>query len=559
MILSAGLGTRLLPHTNILPKPLFTISGAPLLHLIIQALQDHGFTDIAVNTHHLHTQVEQFLEKQHYKNHVLTRYEPEILETGGAIKNLSDFFGPDPFIVINCDIFTDINLSDVYRYHLSHHHPVTMVMHDYKKFNNVRVNNDGCVEAFRQKKSSTGKLMAFTGIHVIDPLVLEYIPTDQPYSIIDAYSSMLESGHKIKSYPAKNHVWRDIGTPEEYTRTATIQMARKAFSSRFNHAENEDVDLTLLKGDGSDRKWSRILSKGKSLVMVEHGIRTKKELSEIDSFITIGNHLHRREIPVPEIILSDNFSGIAILEDLGDIHLQQYVKNLDDDEKIMTCYKTIIDMLIRFSTDGAVEFQPSFCYQTQKYDREMILTSECRYFVEAFLVNYLGQKTGLNAFKDEFDDLSQKALTGAVVGLMHRDMQSRNIMVKDGNFFFIDFQGARMGPIQYDIASLLIDPYVKLPESIQDRLLDYSIASLSAKTKSDIDAESFRNCYRHVCLTRNLQMLGAFGFLTKVKQKKDFEVYIPTAVNTLHNNLNRMQPSTFPILKKMVDQISKLV
>src|SRR5210317_1459900 len=121
------------------------------------------------------------------------------------------------------------------------------------------------------------------------------------------------------------------------------------------------------------------------------------------------------------------------------------------------------------------------------------------------------------------------------MGFMHRDMQSRNIMIKGRDIYFIDFQGGRIGPIQYDLASLLIDPYVELPHAIQAQLIDYSIEVLAAQT--ELTPEKFLSCYHYCRLTRNLQILGAYAYLSKVKGKKHFESYIPAAVRSLRSNL----------------------
>ncbi|MBF0233645.1 MAG: hypothetical protein HQK65_11480 [Desulfamplus sp.] len=176
-----------------------------------------------------------------------------------------------------------------------------------------------------------------------------------------------------------------------------------------------------------------------------------------------------------------------------------------------------------------------------------------------------------------FSHIADKALENAFTGLMHRDMQSRNIMVtghgeastilnhennvsistvnqhgwnsaaaghennvsvpslKDHRFNFIDFQSARRGPLQYDLASLFIDPYVELDEDIVEGLLEYCTEQIYQKT--GFDRNRFKTGYRYCAVTRNLQMLGAFGHLTVNKEKTQFETYIPTAMRTLKNNI----------------------
>jgi len=220
-------------------------------------------------------------------------------------------------------------------------------------------------------------------------------------------------------------------------------------------------------------------------------------------------------------------------------------------------YRSVIQLLIKFSTFGAERFDATWTYQTPSYSKALILEKECRYFVDAFLNTYLGLEMIYEDFKREFEFLAEKALEHALAGLMHRDFQSRNIMIKNDKFYFIDFQASRLGPIQYDLAALLIDPYVQLPQNIQDQLLGYCVEKLQADL--DLNAEDFRRCYRYCCLTRNLQILGAFGYLSRVKGKVHFENYIPAALGTLEKILSDEVGREFPELKKIVEKIFQTI
>jgi len=189
----------------------------------------------------------------------------------------------------------------------------------------------------------------------------------------------------------------------------------------------------------------------------------------------------------------------------------------------------------------------------------LIIEKECRYFQEAFLKGYLGIKERFEGLAADFAALAQKALQYSSTGFMHRDMQSRNIMIHNHQVYFIDFQGGRFGPIQYDLASLLIDPYVELPDAIQSKLLDYGIDALSERTA--VEPKKFRQCFNYCALTRNLQILGAFAYLSKIKGKQYFEDYIPAAIQTLGSNLHAQGPDEFPALtaavKKAYVQLQK--
>lgn len=554
MILAAGFGTRLLPYTENTPKPLFTISGRPLLDIIICSLQSSGCEAIVINTHHLYQNIDSFVASKQYTIPIHTRYEPVILGTGGAIKNVADFWDDNPFLVINSDIVTDIDLRDVYDFHLSNKYPVTMVLYDYEQFNNVLLDTHDFIVGFQDqgKDDSAACInrLAFTGIHVIDPEVLEFIPDMGFSSIVDAYRNLVLSGKKIKAYIAKNVWWKDIGTPERYREAVFEKMGPEAFRLAFPDYSGRKIECSEIEGDGSDRDWYRLKAGSRSLVVADHGIRSVAGTSEIDSFVSIGRHLYDNGVAVPRIYLHDTFSGLVFLEDLGDVNLQAAIKNTGSFDEIISSYKSVIDLLIRMSISGSRGFDLSWTYQTPYYDRDLILENECRYFVDAFLNGYVGKDFCFDDFKKEFIHLADSALEFAVNGFMHRDMQSRNIMIKDNKYYFIDFQAGRIGPIQYDLASLLIDPYVELPVHVQKQLLDYCVEKLSSFIH--IDSKLFCLCYKYCAVTRNLQVLGAFGYLSRIKGKTYFEQYIPAAVKALKYNLSAVDDTKFPCLKSMV-------
>ena len=546
MILAAGFGTRLLPYTHHTPKPLFSIGGQPVLDIIIKNLENSGCEAIVVNTHYLHDKIVNFIQNQEYKIPVTTCYENEILGTGGAVKNVSDFWDNQPFMVINSDILTNIDFHDVYKFHLNHDYPATMVLYDDKNFNSVSVSHDCFVNGFNCGCSSDFK-QTFTGIQVFDPEILEYIPDNQFYTSIDAFKQMMNKGKQIKAYIPKQYYWKDIGTPETYISASIELMSTKVFAKTHN------IEIKQLKGDGSDRKWYRIQAGEKTLIIAEHGITQDiKVRAEVDAFIDIGTHLYNKGIPVPKIHLYDRFSGLVFMEDLGNNHLENLVKQCKNNDKIISFYKSVIDNLVHMAVLGAEKFNLSWTYQTKKYDRELILEKECCYFTNEFLQNYLGISLGFKDFQEEFEFLADKTLEYEITGFIHRDMQSRNIMNKNNRFYFIDFQGGRLGPVQYDLSSLLIDPYVELPYSIQNRLISYYIKKISSY--ADINPDKFLKGLMFTSITRNLQMLGAFSFLSLKKNKPQFKQYIPTAVKSLKTGLYRAG-GLFPKLKQILEKI----
>jgi NDP-sugar pyrophosphorylase family protein len=223
MILAAGSGTRLRPLTTLRPKPLFPVCSVPLLEIIVNQLAGSGVQHIMVNSHHLGGQIGDFLERIAPPAPAISHsYEPELLGTGGAIKKVEGFWGDQPFLVVNGDILHTVDLMAAYRAHVTNENLATLVLHDHPRFNQVEVDREGTIVGIRQKKvrEAVGKtaLLAFTGIHIISPRLLDDIPANRYVDIIDVYLDLAARGLNIRGHHSRNHYWCDIGTPEDYHR-----------------------------------------------------------------------------------------------------------------------------------------------------------------------------------------------------------------------------------------------------------------------------------------------------------------------------------------------------
>lgn len=215
MILAAGLGTRLRPFSLARPKSLFPILNRPLLSLTISRLKACGFTSITVNTHHLGKQIEAALARE---SGITLQPEKSILGTGGGLRRALPKFGNEPVLVVNGDIFHSLDFSLIYSQHCENGSQVTMVTHDYPRFNNVSVNKQEEIISFNPKRriDRNEKMLAYTGIQVINPEVLELIPAGAFSCILDCYRAWRKKGGIIKSMQVKDHFWTDIGTLNDY-------------------------------------------------------------------------------------------------------------------------------------------------------------------------------------------------------------------------------------------------------------------------------------------------------------------------------------------------------
>ena len=558
LILAAGFGTRLAPHTRTLPKALFPVSGIPVLGRMIIELKRSGCTGIAVNAHHLAHRIQSYLAENDFGLPVHLSHEPEIMGTGGAIRHLADFWDDDPFLVVNADIVTDIDLADVYRRHRMCGAQVTLVMHDRDPFNQVWVNAQDRIAGFErfsdQANPGHHREMAFTGIHVMDAGIIRRIPGDGFSDIIFVYRQMLDEGVPIHAHVVRGHYWQDMGSPDRYRDAVVDAMAPGIFQSAFPDGQATAIQCRRLSGDGSDRGWFRLTAGRQALILADHGITPTLSGSEVNAFVRIGTHLYDCGLPVPRIHAHDGFSGLVFLEDLGDCHLQQIVRQSPRSSRIETLYRKVIDTLLELTIKAMEGFDPDWTCQSRTYDISLILDKECRYFVDAFLNGYLVWAVDYDDLASEFEHLAQCTVDHGVTGLIHRDLQSRNIMIQDGRHYLIDFQGARIGPIQYDLAALLIDPYAGLNPDLQQRLLRYTAEQAARRLKSVPD--QFIRGYHYCTVTRNLQMLGAFGFLSRIKHKDAFERWIPPAATMLAGHIRAADREAFPQLTAIAKKIS---
>jgi len=228
MLLAAGLGTRLRPYTLLRPKPLFPVLNRPLLLILIDMLQKAGCTKTIVNGHHLGHLIEETVKPL---PDVSFQDEPDILGTGGSLRQALREFSDEPILVMNGDIFHAVDLQGLYRQHISSGNIITMAMHDYRRFNTVQV-RDGRIVSFRPFRDVSDKeLLAFSGIHVVEPDVLQEIPRGRFYNIIDLYEHLARSGEKVGCVRIDGDYWRDIGTPEDY-----LQLHEELLSGKLGDA-----------------------------------------------------------------------------------------------------------------------------------------------------------------------------------------------------------------------------------------------------------------------------------------------------------------------------------
>ena len=213
ILLAAGFGTRLRPYTNLRPKPLFPVLNQPLLYRLLERLDNSGCDRIIVNAHHLAGQIEAALIGRHK---VRLQYEPEILGTGGSLRQALPNLGSSPVLVANGDVYHDISLKALYEHHTRSGNAVTLAMHDQPRFNNVHTAGDR-VLGFRGSNNHDAchNCLAFTGLQVVNPEVIAQIPDGRFFHSIDLYQQLAPTGC-IGLMRVDGSFWQDMGTPTDY-------------------------------------------------------------------------------------------------------------------------------------------------------------------------------------------------------------------------------------------------------------------------------------------------------------------------------------------------------
>ncbi len=285
--------------------------------------------------------------------------------------------------------------------------------------------------------------------------------------------------------------------------------------------------------DGSTRRFYRVRGPDNtSLICLRPQGQTREELAEARAFYTIGNHLATCGVAVPKMYGFCPKTGMVACEDLGTTRLYDLVHDPGAAEgTVETAYEQTVRQLAVMQVFGGRGFQRSWCWDTPVYDRSLMIERESDYFFKAFCTDYLGIETGLEQARSDCRLVAEQASRASTSFFLHRDFQSRNIMLTDDRPRFIDFQGGRLGPLAYDLASLLIDPYSCLSASRQEQLVLIYFDEL--KRYQDYTFDRLQHEYLFLALQRNLQILGAFAFLSRVRKKLFFARFVPQALTSL--------------------------
>ena len=509
IVLAAGLGTRLRPLTCATPKPLMPVWGEPMLARIVGRLREMGVDDIVVNCHYLHEQVEAWVAdlaaKEGGSLKIRASYEPEILGTGGVLNPLRAWIGADDFYLVNGDIVVE-NVPD-FASHVSRlassadQIGLALVTEEGPRTIEVEPES-GYVTNWKSDDPGWEGTYTYCGFSLLKAGILDYVEPTGFSSIVAAYEKAMMDGKFMKVVRSDDLLWTDAGTVESF------------IGLNQDKDDNAFADFPQLKaalGDGPGkiefmgaRGSERVFFRSDDKVVVIYDDATRKENGR---YAGHAKWLAEKGIPVPKVVADLTEMKTLVLEHAGSEHkmtLEEYAK--------------VVETLAKFNGLDAsgLELEPEMDAALWAWERNL------------FREHCLGARYGREMSAAVEKELEQVAavLEKEPRALVHRDFQSTNVLWRNGKLAFIDFQGMRLGPAAYDLASLVYDPYVKLSDE-KRRALTALYAKASRR------GAGIEKVLPFAAVERLVQCLGAYGRLASVGQPQFGRHVLPALENLL--------------------------
>lgn len=306
-----------------------------------------------------------------------------------------------------------------------------------------------------------------------------------------------------------------------------MDVLKRLFEERF-HLPAENLQALQGKLGGSGRAIIRVRAGGVTAVGIQYSVR-----EENVAFLEFTRHFRRHGLPVPEIYAEDLSEGAYLEEDLGDTTLFEFLCENRSGETVfpaaVEAYRRVVAELPRFQVEAGRDLNYKVCYPRSSFDRQSIAW-DLNYFKYYFL-RLAGIPFSEQALEYDFGRLTKFLLSASHDYFLYRDFQSRNVMLRDGQPYFLDYQGGRKGALHYDIASLLYDGKADLPPELREELLDYYLESLGKFI--GVKRDAFMEHYYAYVYIRIMQALGAYGFRGFYERKAHFLQSVPYALKNL--------------------------
>ena len=322
-------------------------------------------------------------------------------------------------------------------------------------------------------------------------------------------------------------------TPAEKAACMTIQ---KKISDLFSaHYSNNALSIVKIQGDASSRQYFRVTgTDGSTIACYDPAYETATP--DTYPFLLLHSLLSRHAIPVPALITTDSENGLLLLEDCGDLLLQN-VFGSSLEHTVPNRYREIIDILIQLQSlhgqNNRIPFSISF-------DHEKLMF-EFDFFIKHGLLDYfcpVFDRQSVGQLRHEFETIAEILVKPKHFVLNHRDFHSRNILIYHEKPVIIDFQDARMGLPQYDAVSLIRDSYVKLSPSLTEELKEYHFNALYNHGLTTMSLDEYLFYFDLMAFQRNIKAIGTFSYQTMVKKNSTFQHSIAPTLSYLPEYIN---------------------
>ena len=325
--------------------------------------------------------------------------------------------------------------------------------------------------------------------------------------------------------------------------------------AKLTHSIGETPkDILPIAASGSARKYYRIVTENRSLIGTY-----SSNIEENEAFFTFCEHFHELNLNVPEVYAVNEEHSCYLQSDFGDdnlfAHVQKTLQSGGYGENTIRLFKKALSHLVKFQCLGHQGLDYSKAYPTPSFDRQSIL-NDLNYFKYYFLKPHEEIDFNETRLDKDFSAFADFVSQASCDFFMYRDFQSRNIMVKDNGLYFIDFQGGRKGPLNYDVVSLLYQVKAQIPQAVRDELINYYKVALSQFVNPE--AVKFDLYQPYFVYLRLLQVLGAYGFRGLIQKKSHFIESIPYALKELKTWNEKNPLHDYPELQKVISQLLTL-
>jgi len=326
----------------------------------------------------------------------------------------------------------------------------------------------------------------------------------------------------------------------------------RLFESYF---KEEVTFFELLPASGSYREYARIKSINHQVIGAYN-----QDIKENRAFLEFSTHFRNKNIPVPQIYAVNSNMDCYLQEDLGNTTLFDFISTTRENEgfstEIVEEYKKVLRELPRIQLIAGKDIDYSVCYPREAFDKQSMMW-DLNYFKYYFL-KLAKIPFDEQALENDFQSFSNYLLAVDNNAFLYRDFQSRNVMLKDGKVYFIDYQGGRKGALQYDLASLLYDAKANIPEANREELLEFYLDELGKYKK--VEREKFKDLLGGYVLIRIMQAMGAYGFRGFYEKKEHFLKSIPFALKNLEmllakNTIQVKLPELLKVLKAVTESV----